>query len=423
VLNIRPGDRIYIPSNWPDPMDQANIEPLSPTSLPHGVRTMTPRNVCPIMLYPGMQISVASYGGALWLSTGGNRIGLLSMFARGNPFLEAAIANRPAAVQVGGPLYNKATAVIPCAMPYTKPLEAVYKSAPEAKSVMRPGQRVSWLGEAPNTLGYAGPCTSYNHYSIPGIKPYQYLVQPGDGMNSIAKKFGHPAPTPNPSQGGWGELRDANPQIAVVGLSQQNPGVCVLAINPGDKINIPANWPDPTDWSNIVCADPNTKFDPQSKTCVPIASPPPQTQCSTDSDCPDGQQCVSGKCQPKPSIPPPPQCLSNNDCAMGGLCVAGKCYKCPTDSRIVPGHGCVACPAGMTRDLQDPTRCVKKPVSTAGMFDSGGLLLLGIGAVAAIFMAVKGTAKEPGEVAQEAPALARNPYRRRRASQTYAVGR
>jgi Cys-rich repeat protein len=58
------------------------------------------------------------------------------------------------------------------------------------------------------------------------------------------------------------------------------------------------------------------------------APPPP---CSSNSDCPSGQQCVNGKC-----VTPPGPCQTNADCPSGQTCMGGKCVpvKPPT-----PGGG------------------------------------------------------------------------------------
>ena len=55
-------------------------------------------------------------------------------------------------------------------------------------------------------------------------------------------------------------------------------------------------------------------------------------KCTSNSQCTNGQVCVSGKCQ-NPPPPPPGGCTSMNDCQNGGLCESGKCVASACDHR------------------------------------------------------------------------------------------
>lgn len=206
----------------------------------------------------------------------------------------------------------------------------------------RAPSRVQWLGDA---------CTPYCNQAT-DVKPYMYKVQSGDGMWSICKKFKQNC-DPHENCNGWGLLAAANPQWPAVTLN----GVCVLQINPGDGLKIPASWPDPNDWNNIVCSN-GKPYDPAiGCASTPITIP----TCQSDADCGPGQVCVGNKCVTL--------CANKNQ-------------------RIEPATGsCVQCSNGQQRDAKDPTKCVAIPVATAGM-SGAGLFLLASGALVAIYMAV-----------------------------------
>jgi hypothetical protein len=205
-----------------------------------------------------------------------------------------------------------------------------------------PRSRVEWLG--------VGQCTPYCRDKVEA-KPYLYSVQSGDGMWAICKKFKQNC-DPHENCNGWGLLASVNAPWPGTILN----GICVLQINPGDQLKIPASWPDPTDYSNIVC--PNGKpYDPATGCPSPVVTP----TCSSDADCGANQACINGKCVP--------------------LCA-------DKTQRIDPATGlCAACPKGQQRDAKDYTKCVPIPVAQAGM-NTAGVLLLASGALVAIYMAV-----------------------------------
>lgn len=106
------------------------------------------------------------------------------------------------------------------------------------------------------TLSYGGPCTPGVVPAISGVKPYKYVVQANDGPSSIAIYFGIPGAGPGTTAtNGWAALRTANPNIPNVRLSGDPNSaqyvVCTLQLNPGDRINIPANWPEPGNTSRL----------------------------------------------------------------------------------------------------------------------------------------------------------------------------
>jgi len=59
--------------------------------------------------------------------------------------------------------------------------------------------------------------------------------------------------------------------------------------------------------------------------------------CTMDSNCPTGQECISGTCQ----VPP---CTSDADCATGQMCIAGSCRTvtptCTSDRQCATGEHC-----------------------------------------------------------------------------------
>lgn len=56
-----------------------------------------------------------------------------------------------------------------------------------------------------------------------------------------------------------------------------------------------------------------------------IEEPPPEPECSIDSDCPSGYVCQNGVCVPEEE--PPPTCSVDSDCPPGYVCRDGKCVK------------------------------------------------------------------------------------------------
>jgi hypothetical protein len=200
----------------------------------------------------------------------------------------------------------------------------------------------------PGVLGQ--PCTSSNAGgNNPGSKSYQYRVQSGDGMYSIAQKFrSSVAPSENPTTG-WGQLVTVNPQIPTHLLN----GVCVLDINAGDLINIPLSWPDPGDLTPLVCP---TGGSPPNCASAPNA-------CAAGEYPSDG---AGGACRPPPfPVPVPPG-------------------TCPSPL-FKDGNQCVAsCPPGKKPDANG--NCVSA-VTTAGV-SGGGAAFAVILAVAAAVLAL-----------------------------------
>ncbi len=90
--------------------------------------------------------------------------------------------------------------------------------------------------------------------------------------------------------------------------------------------------------------------------------------CSSDTDCPTGDKCMSGTCTPAPAGPV--ACTTNADCITGKKCKAGSCVdlECVTDADCTTGDKTTCSPTGhcVAQSCTSDADCSSKTTCTAG---------------------------------------------------------
>lgn len=95
----------------------------------------------------------------------------------------------------------------------------------------------------------------------------------------------------------------------------------------------------PSLQNNLSCCSPNGQVNCSSG---PAPPPPPSGNCTSNTDCPSGQQCRNNNC----SIPSTVPCSDTNPCPSGQHCSNGTCYSnpppgCSSNSDCNSGQSCV----------------------------------------------------------------------------------